>query len=81
MVRDSNISEYQQEFRNLSFNMMNISSWNEWIDFYLDLIEWELRLSEIDDDTMIEILNNQKSEANSLFSKFIEKIMSHGSME
>ena len=73
LVRDSNISEYQQEFRNLSFNMMNLSSWNEWIDFYLDLTEWELKLSEIDDDTMIEILNNQKSEANSLFSKFIEK--------
>ena len=73
LVRDSNISEYQQEFRNLSFNMMNISSWDEWIDFYLDLTEWELKLSEIDDDTMIEILNNQKSEANSLFSKFIEK--------
>ena len=53
--------------------MMNISSWDEWIDFYLDLIDWELKLSEIDDDTMIEILNNQKSEANSLFSKFIEK--------
>ena len=73
LVRDSNISEYQQEFRNLSFNMMNISSWDEWINFYLDLTEWELKLSEIDDDTMIEILNNQKSEANSLFSKFIEK--------
>ncbi len=73
LVKDSNISEYQQQFRNLSFNMMNISSWNEWIDFYLELIDWELKLSEIDDDTMIEILNNQKSEANSLFSKFIEK--------
>ena len=29
-VKDSNISEYQQEFRTLSINMMNISSWEEW---------------------------------------------------
>ena len=74
LVRDSNISEYQQEFRNLSFNMMNISSWDEWIDFYLDLTEWELKLSEIDDDTMIEILNNQKSEANSSFKIHRKKL-------
>ena len=53
--------------------MMNIRSWDEWIDFYLELIEWELKLSEIDDDTMIEILNNQKSEANSLFCKIYRK--------
>ena len=73
LVKDSNISEYQKQFRNLSLDMMNISSWSGWIDFYLELTDWELKLSEIDDDTMIEILNNQKSEANSLFSKFIEK--------
>ena len=53
--------------------MMDISSYDEWIEFYLEIIDWELKLSDIDDDTMIEILNNQKIEANSLFSKFIAK--------
>ena len=33
-VKDSNISEYQQEFRTLSINMMNISSWEEWTSHY-----------------------------------------------
>ena len=73
LIKDSNISEYQQEFRNLSLKMMDIGSFDEWIEFYLEIIDWELKLSEIDDDTMIEILNNQKTEANSLFSKYIEK--------
>ncbi|MAI92195.1 MAG: two-component system response regulator [Flavobacteriaceae bacterium] len=73
LIKDSNISEYQQEFRNLSLKMMDISSYDEWIEFYLEIIDWELKLSDIDDDTMIEILNNQKIEANSLFSKFIER--------
>ena len=73
LIKDSNISEYQQEFRNLSLKMMDIGSFDEWIEFYLEIIDWELKLSEIDDDTMIEILNNQKIEANSLFSKYIEK--------
>ena len=73
LIKDSKISEYQQEFRNLSVKMMNISSFNEWIEFYFEIIDWELKLSDVDDDTMAEILNNQKIEANSLFSKFIEK--------
>ena len=73
LIKDSNISEYQQEFRNLSLKMMDISSFDEWIKFYLEIIDWELKLSDIDDDTMMEILNNQKIEANSLFSKYIEK--------
>ena len=54
---------------------MDISSNDEWIEFYLEIIDWELKL-EIDDDTMAEILNNQKIEANSLFSKFIENYQS-----
>lgn len=72
LIKDSNISEYQQEFRNLSLKMMDIKTWSEWSDFYLELINWEVKLSEIDDETMIEILNNQKFEANSLFAKFIQ---------
>tara|TARA_Y100000991_G_scaffold214093_1_gene201094 strand:+ start:17607 stop:19154 length:1548 start_codon:yes stop_codon:yes gene_type:complete len=73
LIKDSSISEYQQHFRKLSLNMTNINSWDEWINLYLEIIEWELKLSEIDDNTMIEILNSQKSEANLLFSKFVEK--------
>ena len=53
--------------------MMSLDKFNEWVDFYKELISWELKLSDIDENTMSEILNNQKSEANRLFSKFIEK--------
>ena len=73
LIKESNISEYQQEFRNLSLKMMNLISFDEWAEFYLEIINWELKLSDIDDETMIEILNNQKLEANSLFVKFIQK--------
>ena len=78
LIKDSNISEYQKEFRNLSIKMMSLDRFNEWVDFYKELISWELKLSDIDENTMSEILNNQKSEANRLFSKFIEKIISNG---
>jgi len=73
LIKDFSISDYQKEFRGLSLKMTELEDDKEWISFYLELIRWELKLSEINDDTMIEILNNQKAEANSIFSKFIEK--------
>ena len=57
LIKDSNISEYQQEFRNLSVKMMDIKTWSEWADFYLELINWEVKLSEIDDETSINCID------------------------
>ncbi len=73
LIKDNNVIEYQQEFRNLSLKMMNITDFNQWISLYKEILKWELKLSKINDSTMIEILKTQKSEANSLFAKFIEK--------
>ena len=42
LIKDSNISEYQKEFRNLSMKMMSLDKFNEWVDFYKELISWEL---------------------------------------
>jgi len=73
LIKNNNVIEYQQEFRNLSLKMMNITDFNQWINLYKEILKWELNLSKINDSTMIEILKTQKSEANSLFAKFIEK--------
>ena len=73
LIKDNNVLEYQQEFRNLSSKMIGVSDYNQWIELYKEIINWEIKLSEINDSTMIEILKTQKSEANSLFAKFIEK--------
>ena len=73
LIKNNSISEYQQEFRELSFKMSTIKDWREWVDLYIKIIDWEIRLSDINDSTMSEILDGQKSEANSLFSRFISK--------
>ena len=73
LIKDNNVLEYQQEFRNLSSKMIGVSDYNQWIELYKEIINWEIKLSEINDSTMVEILKTQKSEANSLFAKFIEK--------
>ena len=50
-----------------------VNSYEEWIDIYKKLVYWELELENISDSAMIEILESQKQEANSLFFKFIKK--------
>ena len=43
----------------------------EWTDVYKKLIYWELELDDSQDKSMLEVMNMQKSEANSEFCKFV----------
>ena len=65
--------DYLKEFRKISMEMALVNSFEDWIEFYKKLIFWELELENIDDQSMIEILESQKAEANSHFGKFIER--------
>lgn len=71
--REKTTSAYQQEFRQLGMEIssnLNIDSWRE---VYKKLVYWELELQKSQDESMNEILNHQKMEANQVFSRFIEK--------
>lgn len=65
--------DYQKEFRKISTEMAMINCYEDWVEFYKKLIFWELELENINDQSMIEILESQKAEANSQFGKFIER--------
>lgn len=73
LVSEKTSMAYQQEFRNLGMIMNNDLDYTEWVDAYKKLIYWELSLEKLEDESMHEILTMQKSEANTLFSKYIEK--------
>jgi len=73
LVTEKTTSAYQQEFRTLGMTLNEISTLEEWKDAYRKLVFWELELEKLDDSGMHEILTLQKSEANALFSKFVEK--------
>jgi hypothetical protein len=53
--------------------MAIVNSYEDWVELYKKLIFWELELENINDQSMIEILESQKAEANSQFGKFIER--------
>jgi CheY-like chemotaxis protein len=63
---------YQQEFRQLGMQLSGRLDATEWTDLYRKLVYWELELDRIEDKGMREILEMQKKEANSLFTRFVE---------
>jgi len=73
LVSQKTTSNYQQEFRKIAMDMSMINSADEWAELYQKLVYWELELEDIEDTGMFEILESQKNEANTQFSKFIEK--------
>ena len=46
---------------------------DDWIEIYDKLVNWELKLNNSNDDSMKEIFNMQKKEANAQFCKYIDK--------
>ncbi|GFD82105.1 two-component system response regulator [Tenacibaculum sp. KUL118] len=77
LVSEKTTSSYQQEFRKISIDLAMVNSYEEWAELYKKLVHWELELENINDTGMLEILESQKSEANSQFFKFIKKHYQH----
>ena len=73
LVSEKTTANYQQEFRKIAMDMAMVNSFEEWSDLYQRLLYWELQLEDIEDTGMFEILESQKTEANSQFFKFIDK--------
>jgi len=72
LISEKTTSNYQQEFRQIGMSLSDRLSWAEWVEVYKKLVYWELELEKSKDESMFEILNMQKSDANKLFGKFIE---------
>ncbi len=64
---------YQQDFRNLAMAFGEHMDYEEWVEIYKKLIYWELEIESTDSKGMSEVLEMQKSEANTNFVKFIRE--------
>jgi len=65
-------SDYQQQFRQISMEIGGGLDHEQWMDIYKRLINWELKLEKSDDESMHEILQMQKEEANTVFCKYYQ---------
>src|SRR5215510_10636685 len=73
LVAEKTTTAYQQQFRNLFMALNSNPDYNEWMDIYKKLVYWELEMQKSDSPEMQEILQSQKSEANTEFFKFVSK--------
>lgn len=73
IINEKTSMAYQQEFQNLGMMINDGLDYNGWVEAYKKLIYWELSLEKLEDESMHEILRTQKSEANNIFFKYIEK--------
>lgn len=72
LISEKTAQGYQQQFRQIGTILSDRLSWAEWVDVYKKLVFWEIELERSQDPGMYNILTMQKSEANQLFSKFVE---------
>ncbi len=73
IVSEKTSHSYQMEFRNIGMEISNKLDFQEWKELYRKLVYWEIELSRLQDESMLTILQDQKREANRLFSRFIER--------
>jgi len=70
IIHDTTTTSFQQNFLKLSQQISDTNSCDEWIDVYKKIVYWELELEQTKSG-MEEMLKQQKSEANKLFTRFV----------
>src|SRR6201990_2136099 len=73
LVAENTTTAYQQQFRHLFMALNSNPNYNEWMEIYKKLVYWELEMEKSDSPEMQEVLQQQKSEANTEFFKYVSK--------
>lgn len=73
LVSEKTTLAYQQDFRNLFMALSANPNHDEWKELYKKLVYWELEMARSDSPEMMDVLQTQKSEANTDFFKYISK--------
>lgn len=73
IITEKAVVNYQMEFRQIAMDLMNARDYHDWISIYKKLVHWEINLENINDHNMLQILNDQKADANNHFARFVER--------
>ena len=72
LISEKTLNQYQKDFKKLSIDILSASSFLDWTELYKTLVYWKLELTELENNSMLNILENQFKEANLVFGKFIK---------
>lgn len=65
--------DYLHDFTEISRRLLENPDYEDWIDIYLKLVNWDLELDRHPEIDLKQTLFEQKKECNQEFSKFVEK--------
>ena len=65
--------DYLNDFNEISRQLLMNPNYNDWIEIYLKLTNWDMELDEHPEVGLRQTLTEQKKECNQEFSKFVEK--------
>ena len=71
LVTEQTTADYRSAFGQISSSFSTARTFNDWVQIYRKLYNWEVELAESTDEGVREILSYQKNEANNEFAKFI----------
>lgn len=72
LIDEKTTMTYQQEFRDISMALSSKLSYNDFKTIYKKLVYWDIKLQNANDPGLVEIIKTQRSEANTVFSRFIQ---------
>ena len=72
IISEKASDQYQKDFKKISLEILNASSYLEWVELYKKLIYWKIELIELENNSLLSILENQLKEANLVFGKFVK---------
>ena len=72
LISEKTTHAYQQQFRNIGMEISGRLNHEEWVEVYKNLVFWELELEKSNDQGIVDVMLQQKNEANQVFCKFVE---------
>ena len=73
LIQEKTTQDYRQEFREISMQLSQSMPADGWKEFMKKLVYWTTELAQTNEESMKEILQTQKIEANQQFVKFYEQ--------
>ena len=71
LVTEQTTADYRAEFGRITQMVQNASTFAQWAGLYRKLVGWDIDISASSDESVKEILQYQKNEANQEFCKFV----------
>ena len=71
LVTQKTTQGYQREFMQIGMTVSDKLNFQEWKDVYKKLVYWEIELDSAGEDSMREVLDTQKSDANRNFCRYV----------